>query len=334
MSERIVIGHGSGGKLMHELIKEFIAPVIGLKEFGDSAILNVFKEKKIAFTTDSYVVSPLFFPGGNIGNLAINGTINDLAVVGAEPLFISIGLIIEEGFEINLLKKIIFSIKDAADKAGIKVVTGDTKVVNKGKGDGIFINTSGIGLILQDIDISPKKIVPTDKVIVSGSIGDHGIAVMAKRNGLIFNPPIISDTQPLNGLIKEILLSYSGAIHAMRDPTRGGLATTLKEIAQEASVCIEVEEDKIPIKQQVRGACELLGLDPLYVASEGVIVAFVSENMAKCILAAMKKHPFGKDAEIIGEVKLSPKGMVLMKTKIGGIRIIEMLTTEQLPRIC
>ena len=231
---------------------------------------------KMAFTTDSYVVSPVFFPGGNIGELAVYGTVNDLSMVGAKPLYITSGLILEEGFPLEDLKKILTSMSEAAQKAGVKIVAGDTKVVNKGKGDGIFINTSGIGVIDEGVDVSPLRVKPTDKVILSGPIGNHGISIIAERNGLTFNPPVLSDTAPLNGLVRE-MLRKTKKIHAMRDPTRGGLATTLKEIAVDSGCCISIEENAIPVPSGVKGACELLGLDPLYVANEGILIAIVSK---------------------------------------------------------
>ncbi len=258
---------------------------------------------------------------------------NDLSMVGAIPLYITAGLIIEEGFPLDDLKKILFSMANAAQKAEVKIVAGDTKVVNKGKADGIFINTSGIGIIEKGIDISPCKIKAGDKVILSGPIGNHGVSIMAERNGISFNPPVLSDTAPLNSLVREIL-NKTKKIHAMRDPTRGGLATTLKEMAIESGLCIVIEEDAIPVPPGVKGACELLGLDPLYVANEGILVAIVSPDVSDIVLKTIKNHEFGKGACLIGEVKDSPAGMVLLKTSIGGTRIVEMLSGDQLPRIC
>jgi hydrogenase expression/formation protein HypE len=254
-------------------------------------------------------------------------------MVGAKPLYLTAGLILEEGFPLDDLKKILKSMSSAAAHAGVKIVAGDTKVVNKGKADGIFINTSGIGLIKKGIDVSPLKVRPSDKVIISGSVGNHGISIIAERNGISFNPPIISDTAPLNGLVDR-MLKKTKDIHAMRDPTRGGLATTLKEIAVDSGYCIFIEEDAIPVPQGVKGACELLGLDPLYVANEGILIAIVKPEVAEPLVKIMKKHPLGKEACIIGEVKESPSGMVLLKTAIGGTRIVEMLSGDQLPRIC
>lgn len=331
--DKILLGHGSGGKLMYQLIREYFVPEFELKSLNDSAVLKLHENCRFAFTTDSYVVSPIFFPGGNIGELAVYGTVNDLSMVGAKPLYITAGMILEEGFPLDDLKIILDSMSEAAHKSGVKIVAGDTKVVNKGKADGIFINTSGVGIIPTGVDIAPEKVKPGDKVILSGPIGNHGIAIIAKRNGLSFDPPVLSDTAPLNGLVREMLKKTKN-IHAMRDPTRGGLATTLKEIAVDSKTCIVIEEDKIPIPPGVRGACELLGLDPLYVANEGILVAIVDKKVADTLLTTMKKHPLGKNSKIIGEVKDSPAGMVLLKTSIGGSRIVEMLSGDQLPRIC
>lgn len=333
MEDRILLGHGSGGRLMYQLIREHFMPQFGMKSLNDSAVLKGINKGKLAFTTDSYVVSPIFFPGGNIGELAVYGTVNDLAMVGAKPLYITSGLILEEGFPLDDLKKILTSMSEAAKTAGVKIVAGDTKVVNKGKADGIFINTAGIGVIDEGIEISPSRVKPGDKVILSGPIGNHGVAIMAERNGLSFNPPVVSDTAPLNGLVRE-MLKKTKKIHTLRDPTRGGLATTLKEIATDSGYCVLIEEDLIPVPPGVRGACELLGLDPLYIANEGILSAIVSNDAAESVLKTMKKHPLGKESRIIGEVQKSPTGMVLLKTAIGGTRIIEMLSGDQLPRIC
>ena len=331
--ERILLGHGSGGKLMYQLIREHFVPEFELKALNDSAVLKGISKGKMAFTTDSYVVSPIFFPGGNIGELAVYGTVNDLSMVGAKPLYITSGLILEEGFPLEDLKKILTSMSEAAQKAGVKIVAGDTKVVNKGKGDGIFINTSGIGVIDEGVDVSPLRVKPTDKVILSGPIGNHGISIIAERNGLTFNPPVLSDTAPLNGLVRE-MLRKTKKIHAMRDPTRGGLATTLKEIAVDSGYCIAIEENAIPVPSGVKGACELLGLDPLYVANEGILIAIVSNEVAEPLVNAMRKNPVAREACIIGEVQKKPKGMILLKTVIGGTRMIDMLSGDQLPRIC
>jgi hydrogenase expression/formation protein HypE len=331
--ERILLSHGSGGTMMYQLIKEYFVPTFDLKSLGDSAVIENMNSSRIALTTDSYVVSPIFFPGGNIGELAVYGTVNDLSMVGARPLYITAGLILEEGFPFEDLKKILSSMSIAADNSGIKIVAGDTKVVDRGKADGIFINTSGIGIIEDGIDISPIRVMPGDKVILSGPIGNHGISVIAERNGLSFNPPVLSDTAPLNSLVSD-MLKITKEIHAMRDPTRGGLATSLKEIAIESGSCITIEENSIPVPAGVRGACELLGFDPLYVANEGILVAIVKPDMAELLVDTMKKHPLGKEACVIGDVKETPSGMVLLSTSIGGTRIVEMLSGDQLPRIC
>ncbi len=331
--DRILLGHGSGGTMMHRLIREHFVPEFELKSLNDSAVLEGINQGKIAFTTDSYVVSPIFFPGGNIGELAVYGTVNDLSMVGARPLYITAGLIIEEGFPLDDLKKILSSMSEAAVKAGVKIVAGDTKVVNKGKGDGIFINTSGIGIIEEGLDISPLMVKPGDKVIISGPIGNHGISIMGERNGLTFEPPVLSDTAPLNSLVGD-MLNATKEIHAMRDPTRGGLATTLKEFAMDSGACIVIEEELIPVPPGVRGACELLGLDPLYVANEGILVAVASPDVVDSLISIMRKHPLGKETRLIGDVQEAPAGMVLLKTAIGGTRIVEMLSGDQLPRIC
>jgi hydrogenase expression/formation protein HypE len=331
--DRILLGHGSGGTMMHKLIKEHFAPRFEMKSLNDSAVLEGINQGKFALTTDSYVVSPIFFPGGNIGELSVYGTVNDLSMVGAKPLYITVGFILEEGFPIDDLKKVLSSMSLAAEKADVKIVAGDTKVVNKGKGDGIFINTSGIGIIEHELDISPSRIKPTDKVIVSGPIGNHGISIMGERNGLTFEPPVLSDTAPLNGLVRD-MMNATNEIHAMRDPTRGGLATTLKEFATDSGYCIVIEEELIPVPSGVKGACELLGLDPLYVANEGILVAIVSPDVTEAIVNVMRNHPLGKQTRVIGEVHEVPASMVLLKTRIGGTRIVEMLSGDQLPRIC
>jgi hydrogenase expression/formation protein HypE len=330
--DRILLGHGSGGKLMHELIRTHFGPAFGIQGAGDSALVTV-TSHRLAYTTDSYVVTPLFFPGGNIGDLAVNGTVNDLAVSGAEPLFLTAGFVIEEGFLLSDLTSIISSMAVAARKSGVRIVAGDTKVVNKGKADGIFINTSGIGVMPEGREISGSRIKVGDKIVISGEIGSHGVAVMSERNGLTFDPPIISDTCPLNGLVRT-MYEVTREIHFMRDPTRGGLATTLKEIALESGLCARIKEQLLPVPQGVRGACSLLGLDPLYVANEGALVAVVEASVARAVVSAMRNHEFGRHAEIIGEMERTPAGGVLLETSIGGTRMIDMLRGEQLPRIC
>src|SRR5512144_2926683 len=281
--DRILLGHGSGGRLMHELIRRHFSPAFGVEGTGDSAVINV-PTGRLAYTTDSYVVTPLFFPGGNIGELAVNGTVNDLAVSGAEPLYLTAGFVIEEGFLLTDLEKIVASMSSAAARAGVRIVASDTKVVNKGKADGIFINTSGIGALPEGRDIAAAKIRTGDKVIISGELGSHGIAVMAERNGLTFEPPVVSDTRALNGLVRA-MYGATDAIRFMRDPTRGGLATTLKEAALESGLCIHVRERSLPVPSGVKGACGLLGIDPLYVANEGILVAIVDQRDAGPLVA-------------------------------------------------
>jgi hydrogenase expression/formation protein HypE len=317
---------------MHELIRQHFSPAFGIEGAGDSAVVNM-PSCRLAYTTDSYVVTPLFFPGGNIGDLAVNGTVNDLAVSGANPLFLTAGFVIEEGFPLADLKKIVASMSAAASRAGVKIVAGDTKVVNKGKADGIFINTSGIGVLTDGRDISASKIKKGDRIIISGEIGSHGVAVISERNGLTFDPLIMSDTRPLNGLARA-MYDVSTEIHFMRDPTRGGLATTLKEAALESGLCLRVREQALPVPPGVKGACSLLGLDPLFVANEGILIAVVDAHAADGIVNAMRKHEHGQHAAIIGEAAEAPAGMVLLETAIGGHRIVDMLQGEQLPRIC
>ena len=328
--ERILLGHGSGGKLMHELISRHFSPAFGIKGSGDSAVLNV-PPGRLAYTTDSYVVTPLFFPGGNIGDLAVNGTVNDLAVSGAEPLYLTAGFVIEEGFLLSDLKVIVASMASAASKAGVKIVAGDTKVVNKGKADGIFINTSGIGVLPDGRESSTARIRKGDKIIISGEIGCHGVAVIAERNGLTFDPVIVTDTRALNEVVRS-MYAASQEIHFMRDPTRGGLATTLKEAALESGLCLRIRENALPVPPGVKGACSLLGLDPLFVANEGILIALVDPVGSESVLSAMRKH--NHHAAIIGEATEAPSGMVLLETAIGGSRMIDMLQGEQLPRIC
>jgi len=330
--DKILLGHGSGGKLMHALIQEHFNPAFGNAGAGDSAVVAV-RSKRLAFTTDSYVVSPLFFPGGNIGDLAVCGTVNDLSVAGAEPLYLTAGFIIEEGFPMADLKRIIASMASAAKRAGVTIVAGDTKVVNKGKADGVFINTSGIGVLGKGIDISPKNIREGDAVIISGELGNHGVAILAERNGLTFEPAVVSDTRPLNDLVRTMYRA-TGKIRFMRDPTRGGLATTLKEAALESGLCIRIREQSLPVPPPVTGACSLLGLDPLYVANEGILTAVVDPGDADRIVTAMRAHEHGRNAAVIGTVDRSAPGMVLLETAIGGSRILDMLPGEMLPRIC
>ncbi|MCX5678816.1 MAG: hydrogenase expression/formation protein HypE [Candidatus Omnitrophica bacterium] len=332
--DKITLSHGAGGREMHKLIdsvfmKEFSGPI--LREKKDSAILNI-GNKKIAFTTDSYVVNPIFFPGGDIGSLAIYGTVNDLSVCGARPLYISVGAVIEEGLETSVLEKIVRSMAEAARKTGVQIVTGDTKVVEKGACDRIFINTSGIGEVYYD-KLSTDNIMTGDSVIVSGPIGDHAISVISKREGIEFNTMIRSDSAPLDKLISKVLRA-SKKVRFMRDPTRGGLATTLNEIASGAKSGIAVEEAKVPVAEGVRQACELLGFDPLYLACEGRVIIIAAKEDGPRILKALRSEKCGRGAKIIGNVTGDHSGRVHLNTISGGKRILDMLSGEQLPRIC
>ncbi|MCX7795694.1 MAG: hydrogenase expression/formation protein HypE [bacterium] len=335
MSEkRITLAYGSGGRLTHQLIKDIFVKYLGneiLYQMNDSATFTF--SGNLAFTTDSYVVNPIFFPGGDIGKLAIYGTVNDLAMVGAEPLYISLGIIIEEGLLFEELERIVLSIKEAIEEAGVKVVTGDTKVVEKGKADKVFINTSGIGVIPNGINIRGDNAKPGEVVIVSGTVGDHGIAILSARKSLSFSVDVKSDTAPLNRLVKEMIEAVP-EISVLRDPTRGGFATTLNEIAQASNVGIEIEESEIPIKDSVRSACELLGIDPLYIANEGKLIAIVPESKADLLLRVMKNSPYGKDAKIIGRVTREHPGKVVLITRLGVRRLLDMLSGDPLPRIC
>lgn len=331
----IVMGHGGGGKLSAELIEHLFLPAFqneALANLGDSAVLEP-GNGRIAMSTDSFVVRPLFFPGGNIGELAVYGTVNDIAMSGAAPLYLSVGFIIEEGLPLAQLGAIVESMAAAAKAAGVQIVTGDTKVVDKGHGDGVFINSSGIGLIPDGVNIGPHRAQAGDVVIVSGTLGDHGMAIMSVREGLEFETAIKSDTAALNGMVADIL-AVCPDIHVLRDPTRGGAATSLNEIAQAAQVGIVLDENKIPVKTAVSSACELLGMDPLFVANEGKLLAIVPEPDAGAVLAAIQAHPKGEDAAIIGKVVEQHPGMLVARTGIGGTRVIAMQIGEQLPRIC
>jgi hydrogenase expression/formation protein HypE len=333
--DRVLLGHGSGGKLSAELVRDVFLPAFqnaALAKLDDQAIVNI-NGSRIAITTDSFVVKPLFFPGGDIGSLAVHGTINDLVMGGAQPLFLSAAFIIEEGFSMDALQRVVGSLQRAAEEAGVQVVTGDTKVVEKGKGDGLFINTTGIGVLADGIELSADRARPGDKVLLSGSIGDHGIAILAQREGLEFESAIESDSAALHTLVAEMLHATT-AIRCMRDPTRGGLSSTLNEIAGQSRVGIELNEQAIPIREDVRGACEMLGLDPLYVANEGKLVAIVAPEGADDLLASMRRHLLGKQAQIIGTVNDKNSGLVTMRTTLGTTRIVDMLSGDQLPRIC
>ena len=333
--DKVLLGHGSGGRLSAELLQKVFLPAFqnpALSSLNDQALVTV-EDVRLAFTTDSFVVKPLFFPGGDIGSLAVNGTINDLAVGGAEPMFLSVGFILEEGLPLATLQRVVESLRCAAQEAGVAVVTGDTKVVEKGKGDGLFINTSGIGRVPPGINLSADQARPGDCIILSGSIGEHGITILSQREGLEFESPLVSDCAALHTLVAR-MLEASRAIRCMRDPTRGGLSSALNEIAAQSRVAMELEESAIPIQEAVQGACELLGLDPLYVANEGKLVAIVDAGHAERILAAMRTHPLGKQARIIGRVTGANPGLVTMRTSLGTTRIVDMLAGDQLPRIC
>ena len=330
----ITLSYGSGGSLMHQLIdslfiKEFKNNILSQKK--DSAILKIGK-KTMAFTTDSYVVNPIFFPGGDIGSLAVYGTVNDLAVCGAKPLYVSLGLIIEEGLDKDILEKVTRSIRTAAKRSRVKIVTGDTKVVEKGSCDKIFINTSGIGEVYFDA-LSADKIRPGDAIMVSGPIGDHAISILSKREGIDFKTEIKSDSNPLNSLVRKAL-SVSRSIRFMRDPTRGGLATTLNEIVKDRPFGISIDEERVPVRSVVKSACELLGFDPLYLACEGRVVIIVAAKDEKRVLAAIKNDKIGRQAKTIGRIVPDHRGKVYMNTIAGGKRIVGMLSGEQLPRIC
>lgn len=332
--ERILLAHGGGGILMRELVSLIVERLGGQGEgpLQDSAVLSI-AEGRIAFTTDSFVVSPLFFPGGDIGSLAVFGTVNDLAVSGARPLSISLSMIIEEGLPISTVERIADSIAGAALEAGVTVVTGDTKVVENGKADGIFINTAGIGLVPRGVELSSAAARPGDLVLVNGPIGEHGLAILSHREGIDFGSELKSDTAPLSSLIVPILEKASG-IRGMRDATRGGLAAVLNEIAGDSGVCIRVEEESIPITDAVRKGCELMGYDPLHIANEGKFVAVVAGDEAETVLEQMRGHPLGVGASVIGEVHREPAGHVILKTELGGERVIDIPYGDLLPRIC
>ena len=333
--DQILLDHGSGGKLSHALTRDLVLPHLSndlLDQLDDGAVFDL-KGGRLAFSTDSYTVDPLFFPGGDIGELAINGTVNDLAMCGAKPLYLSLALIIEEGFPTADLERILASVRESANAAGVKVVTGDTKVVPKGAVDRIFINTAGIGLVDTGVSVGGHLARPGDRIILSGSIADHGITVMTQREGLAASDALASDTASLNHMVADMLAS-SKNIHVLRDPTRGGLGTTLNEIAQQSRVGMRIGEAKILVRPEVAGVCELLGFDPLYLANEGKLIALVAPEDAPEVLAAMHRDPAGQEAAIIGEVVAQPPGRVILETAIGGERIVDMLTGEQLPRIC
>jgi hydrogenase expression/formation protein HypE len=338
--KQIVLGHGSGGKLTADLIEKVFLPAFSnsmLDKLDDQAVVAI-GGVRLAFTTDSFVVTPIFFPGGDIGRLAVHGTVNDLAMSGARPLFLSAAFILEEGLAADDLRRVVESMRAAAEESGVQIVTGDTKVVNRGKGDQIFITTTGIGIIEDGVNISADRAQPGDKIILSGYIGDHGMAIMSQRENLEFEGTIESDSAALNGLVDMMLASSPGGerdfVHCLRDPTRGGVATTVNEIAKRAGVGMILHEPVIPVRESVKGACEVLGLDPLYVANEGKLLAVVSPEMADAVLQQMQQHELGQHAALIGEIVSDHPGMVLMKTEIGGTRVLDVMFGEQLPRIC
>jgi len=337
VKDTIVLGHGSGGRLSAELMRSVFLPAFGnpvLDRLDDQAVVKV-KDARLAFTTDSFVVKPLFFPGGDIGSLAVHGTVNDLAMGGATPLFLSVAFIIEEGLSIDLLRRVVDSLRAAAEKAGVQIVTGDTKVVEKGSGDQLFINTTGIGLVPDELELSANRARPGDRVLLSGSIGEHGIAILAQREGLEFECPVESDSAALNDLVAAMLrVNRGNAIRVLRDPTRGGVSSTLNEIAEQSRVGIQLEESAIRIREEVRGACEMLGLDPLYVANEGKLIAIVAPECADEVLSAMRSDPLGQNAQIIGTVVESASPIVTIRTELGTSRCVDMLAGDQLPRIC
>jgi hydrogenase expression/formation protein HypE len=332
----IVMGHGGGGKLGNELVEHLFLPAFrnpALENLGDAAVLET-GGARLAMSTDSFVVQPLFFPGGSIGELAVNGTVNDLAVSGAEPKFLSASFILEEGFALAQLAAIVDDMAKAAATAGVKIVTGDTKVVERGHGDGCYITTAGVGLLRPGIQVGPHRAQHGDAILVSGTIGDHGMAIMSVREGLEFESQIRSDCAALNGMIADVLDAAGDSVHAMRDPTRGGLASTLNEIAHSSNVGVAIEESKVPVRPEVQSACELLGLDPVYVANEGKAVFFVAPEAADRVLTILRAHPLGKDAARIGHVTAEHKHMLVARTAMGANRVIPTMIGEQLPRIC
>jgi hydrogenase expression/formation protein HypE len=334
-TERIQMDHGAGGRASHDLVANTFMPALAnpiLKELNDSALLNL-QDVRLAISTDSYVVDPIFFPGGDIGSLAVHGTVNDLAMRGAQPRYLSAGFILEEGLEITDLEKLLTSMGQAAREAGVQVAAADTKVVERGKADRIFINTAGVGIIAPGVDIAGQNAKPGDVVLINGPVGDHGIAVLSMREGLSFQTDIESDSAPLNGLVSD-MLEVSRNIHVLRDPTRGGVATALNEVAKQSRVGIELEEAELPVRSEVHAACEMLGLDPLYVANEGKVLAVVASEDADQVLDKMRQHQLGRDSCVIGMVVSEHPERVVLRTGIGGRRIVDMLSGEQLPRIC
>lgn len=330
------MGHGGGGQLSTELVRHLFLPAFSnpaLANLGDASVLDR-PPGRLAVSTDSFVVRPLFFPGGTIGDLAVNGTVNDLAMVGAAPLYLSAGFILEEGFPIASLARVVHSMAEAARVAGVRIVTGDTKVVERGHGDGCYINTTGVGVVPDHLEIGPALARPGDSILVSGYLGDHGMAIMSVREGLEFESAILSDCAPLNGLVQSLLAAAGNGIHTMRDPTRGGLGAVLQEIAAASDTGMVIEEQAIPVRPETRSACELLGLDPLFVANEGKLVAFVDPAVAEDVLRVMRAHPLGQDAALIGSVVAERKRLVVARTALGSHRVLPQQIGEQLPRIC
>lgn len=334
--KRIVMGHGSGGRMSQDLIRGLFLPPFdnpALNKGNDAGVVPVGSGERLAISTDSHVVSPLFFPGGDIGRLAVCGTVNDVAMMGARPLYLTAGFILEEGLEVDLLSQVVQSMKKAATEAGVQIVAGDTKVVEKGKADGLFISSSGVGVVPKGVLIGGERAGPGDVVILSGPMGDHGIAVLAARGDLGFETDVVSDVAPLNHLVAAIVAA-SAQIHVLRDPTRGGVASTLNEIAQQSGVSILLDEESLPVRPAVYAACEMLGFDPLYIANEGKMLAIVGEQDAEKVLDVMRAQRYGEEAVIIGRVREEPEGRVLMRTAIGGLRVVDTLAGEMLPRIC
>jgi len=332
----ITLAHGGGGRLTQMLIEQMFVPAfanVALETLHDGAILDV-SGARVAFSTDSFVVHPIFFPGGDIGSLAVHGTVNDLAMCGARPLALSSALILEEGLPMQDLWRIVQSMQDAARAVGVPIVTGDTKVVDRGKGDGVFINTAGIGIIPAHARVAPTRAQVGDAILINGAIAEHGIAIMSVREGLEFETQLQSDSAPLHDIVARVLDAVGEHVHVLRDPTRGGVASALNEIAARARVGIRLNEAQIPLADAVRGACEILGLDPLYVANEGKFIAIVAREVAEQVLATLRAHPLGKDAAIIGEVVAEHPGKVYLRSRIGGLRVVDLLSGEQLPRIC
>ena len=332
----VLLAHGGGGRLTQSLIETLFLDAFrnpALAALHDGAVLSL-EGGRFAFSTDSFVIRPLFFPGGDIGSLAVHGTVNDVAMCGARPIALSAGFILEEGLPMQDLRRVVLSMKEAAALSGVPIVTGDTKVVDRGTGDGIFINTPGLGLIPPGIEIDPRRARPGDAVILSGSIADHGIAVLSVREGLRFETELKSDSAPLHALVEKILAAAGGDVHVLRDPTRGGVASALNEIASASGAGIRISEAAIPVREEVRGACEILGLDPLYVANEGKCLAIVAREKAEAVLSAMRNDPLGREAALIGEVVEEHRGKVVLRSRIGGSRVVEMLSGEPLPRIC